>query len=523
MSHRGNALGFRRRSDRGLLLLAMVALIAAACTGGGGGEEGAKPQGATGQFGSISREEMLDARKSIPVNKDVPDFGSVQITVMGDAGHNMNPFGMWSPELKSAGLTINVVEVPFEEVYSRETAEFVGGTGAVDLVVFYPAFIGDFAGNNFIRPLDEYTDKYDPAVDDVITAFRELYLKWDGKLYALPYDGDVHMLLYRKDLLNNPTEQKAFQQQYGRKLQVPQTWDEYLEIGEFFTREPGEMLADKKLTRPFYGCAEYGARGFSWAWFMNRFAGAGGVYFDEQMNPQINTPEAVEALENMKEAVEVCSPPDVLNFGYDQLRDIFIKNQAFMVVQWTDVPKKAADPAESQVVGKVGYASVPGVELPDGTINHRAMMPVGRVLAVAADSDNPEEAYWVAYYLSRQTSLYDVSTPLTGLDPYRRSHINPDEYEMFGQTADAQKYLKAVEDALEIGFPEIYIPGAAKYNDALDRAVNAVISGESGAQGALDDAASEWNEITDDLERDRQVELWNSALETYRQLGLLKE
>ncbi len=519
-----DASGFGHRQSNGLLVLLMMALIAAACTGdGGGGAEGGKGEGTVGQFGSISRQEMLDVRKNVPVNKDVPDFGGVEITVMGDAGHNMNPFGMWSPEFKNAGLTIKMVEVPFEEVYSRETAEFVGGTGAVDLVVFYPAFIGDFAGNNFIQPLDEYADKYDPALDDVITAFRELYLKWEGQLYALPYDGDVHMLLYRKDLLNHPGEQKAFQQQYGRKLAAPQTWDEYLEVGEFFTREPGETLAGKELTRPFYGCAEYGARGFSWAWFMNRFAGAGGVYFDEQMTPQINTPEAVAALENMKEAVDICSPPDVLNFGYDQLRDIFIKGDAFMVVQWTDVPKKAADPAESDVVGNVGYGMVPGVELPDGTINHRAMMPVGRVLAVAADSENPEEAYWVAYYLSRQTSLSDVSTPLTGLDPYRKSHVAPGEYEMFEQSADARQYLEAVEDALEIGFPEIYIPGAAKYNDALDRAVNAVIAGESDAQSALDEAASDWNQITEELGKDRQVELWNSALDTYRQLGLLKQ
>jgi multiple sugar transport system substrate-binding protein len=523
MTRSGRALR-ASRGRKALLLVGAVALIAAACTGGGeGADGGGEARGTVGQFGSISRQQMLAVRKGVPVNKDVPDFGGVQITVMGDAGHNMNPFGFWSPEFRNAGLTIKMVEVPFEEVYSRETAEFVGGTGAIDLVVFYPAFIGDFAGNDFIRPLGEYVDRYDPGLGDVITAFRELYLKWEGKVYALPFDGDVHMLLYRKDLLNHPAEQKAFRQQYGRKLEAPQTWEEYLEVGEFFTRKAGETLAGKKLSRPFYGCAEYGARGFSWAWFMNRFAGAGGVYFDEQMNPQINTPEAVAALENMQEAVEVCSPPDVLNFGYDQLRDIFIKGQAFMVVQWTDVPKKAGDPSQSDVVGKVGYAMVPGVELPNGTVNHRAMMPVGRVLAVASDSDHPEEAYWVAYYLSRQTSLFDVSTAQTGLDPYRRSHVAAGEYEMFEQKSDAGRYLQAVEDALEIGFPEIYIPGAAKYNDALDRAVNAAISGESDAQGALDKAAAEWDEITDELERDRQVELWNSALDTYRQLGLLKQ
>ena len=61
------------------------------------------------------------------------------------------------------------------------------------------------------------------------------------------------------------------------------------------------------------------------------------------MKPQINSPNAVKALQNMVDSLKN-SPPDVLGYGYDELRDAFIKGSVAMVVQWTDVPKKGDDP-----------------------------------------------------------------------------------------------------------------------------------------------------------------------------------
>ena len=36
----------------------------------------------------------------------MPNFGGVDLTAMGDAGHNMNPFHFWAPEFKSAGVRL---------------------------------------------------------------------------------------------------------------------------------------------------------------------------------------------------------------------------------------------------------------------------------------------------------------------------------------------------------------------------------------------------------------------------------
>ncbi len=159
----------------------------------------------------------------------------------------------------------------------------------------------------------------------------------------------------------------------------------------------------------------------------------------------------------------------------------------------------------------------------EGKLNRRAMMPVGRVIAVAADSKNKEAAYWVAKYMSYDRGLEDVSTTKTGLDPYRKSHFeHPEAYTMFATKDVAESYLKGVQSNLEIGFPEIFIPGSAQYEDSLDLHVNKALAGQETAQQALDAVATEWDQITDKLGRDKQVEFWKAALATYKQLGLIK-
>jgi multiple sugar transport system substrate-binding protein len=455
-----------------------------------------------------------------------PKFNNVTLTVVGDAGHNLKPWEFWKDELVKAGITIKIIEVPFEGVYEKEKTEFIAGTGAFDIVTFYPAYIGDFAGNGYLEPLDSYVAKtpdsvWNPHLEDVLPAFRELYCKFGGKTYAMTIDGDAHMMIYRKDLFNNADEQAAFKAKYGKDLKPPETWDDWLQVGQFFTRKKGEKLAGQVLDHDFYGSAEFAKRGFSFAWFVDRWAANGQLYFDEKMKPQMNTPEAVKALQNMVDSLKN-APPDVRGYGYDELRDALLKGNVAMVVQWTDVPKKGFSPTDSVVAGKLGQGRVPGINI-GGTVVHRSMMPVGRVLAVSASSKNKEAAFWAAKHIAYDRSLEDVSTTLTGLDPNRLSHMeHPEAYTMFPTTADAQEYLNGVKAAIGDGYPEIFIPGAAQYEDSLDLHVNKALAGEETPQQALDAVAKEWDAITDKLGRDNQIKFWLQAIQSYKALGLVK-
>lgn len=453
---------------------------------------------------------------------DKKPFEGVKLVVFGDAGHNLRPFEWYKDEIKRlSGIEIaQVVGVPFTSVYEKLKTEFVAQTGAYDLVIFYPAYLGEFAGLGYLTPLDQFAAKNDPVLSDIPTGFRELNCKYGGKLYTLPYDGDVLNLYYRKDLFANPTERANFRKQFGYDLKVPETWDEFIAIAKFFHRDKGQLLAGQPLKEDFYGVAEMGARGFSYAWWLARFASLGGVYFDEDMNPRINTDKGVKALEMFKESIRL-SPPDVLAYGYEELKNAYLEGKVAMVIQWSDIQKKAQDPAQSKIVGKSGIAPVPGTKV-GNTLVRKAPMPVSRVLAVPKTSRNAEAAYWVARYLSVTVSVNDVSSPLTGLDPFRLSHFNnPKAFaKIIGSEEEAKEYLETVNYNLENGFPEINLPGAGNYADVLDLYVNRAASGQMSAKAALDAAAGEWREITKKLGAAKQKEIYLATLETWKKLGL---
>lgn len=456
---------------------------------------------------------------------ELPKFNNVTVTVIGDAGQNMESLNKYADDFTKAGITIKQVGATFTGLYDKLKTDFVAGSGDYDMVIFYPSYIGDFAGNGYLAPLDDFMKKtpasiWDPMLDEVEPPYREIYCKWGGKVYALPYDGDVLELYYRKDLFENPQEKEAFKQKYNRDLTPPADWKEWLQVAEFFTRKQGDTLAGQKLDHPFYGTGEYGARGFSYGWFLSRFASAGGIYFDENMNPMINTPAAVEGLQNMVDSLKFC-PPDVLSYGYEELKNAFLNGDIAMVVQWSDVGKKTADPQLSKVVGKVGFAAVPGTEV-NGKVQHRTPMPVGRVLAVPASSKNKEAAYWVAKFLSLDKSPITVAANWSGQDPYRVSHFTDPSHYKFSDETSRKAYLEATEENLKNGFPDLNIPGAAQYIDALDLAVNKALSGEADPKTALDAAADDWKGITERLGADNQKKFWKEALTSYRSAGLLQ-
>src|SRR5204863_9406004 len=121
-----------------------------------------------------------------------------------------------------------------------------------------------------------------------------------------------------------------------------------------------------------------------------------------------------------------------------------LKQPAFRVVQWDEVPTKGADPYHGQVAGKLGDALLPGT-LVNRKLITRSMMPVGRVLAITNNSKHPDAAYFMAKYISDDVSRFNVSTSLDGLDIYRYSQLKPQYFKVLKNTADVNSYLATVK------------------------------------------------------------------------------
>jgi len=449
---------------------------------------------------------------------DIPDDpdGAVDgqsLTLAMDAGHNTRPFDWFRDEIQEqTGVTLDEVQgFGFTELPEKLLTEFNSQSDAFDLAVFYPRYLGTMAANGHLTPMDEMAeiDGWDPGFDDVLAPFREMYTRWGGNTYAIPIDGDVHMLVYRSDLF----------EEHG--IKVPETWSEYVEAARYFTEETDDIP---------YGAAMLGARGNSYGWFLDRFGGAGGRYFDEEMNPQIDSEAGRRAFENLGEVLEYM-PDETASYGYAELRDAFLNEQVAMVIQWTDVPKKAA--ASDTVSDKWGGAPVPGFE----DVRASSAMPVGRVLSVPSYISNEKKlaAYRFAQvFAGPDFSQHMVSDPRCGEDPYRTSHFensevfaqqNPHSDDTEGSASfeteqQAQEYAESVQATLEQGYPEPYWPGAPQYINALDIEVSKFVSGQTTVDEAVQNVEEEWNAIVDDLGREEQRENYQAVIEAWKNAGI---
>ena len=170
-------------------------------------------------------------------------YAGTTLNITWEAGlQALDPLNFSGPKWEElTGIKINVVEVPIAELFTKTLAEHRAGTGAYDMLNVVPAWIPDLAEAGVLEPLDEYVDKYGyrEELQDIAPVYRDNQMTYQGTIYGLPDDGDVFLMYYRKDLFEDPQHQEAFKAQFGRDLAPPATWDEFAEVGRYFTEATG--------------------------------------------------------------------------------------------------------------------------------------------------------------------------------------------------------------------------------------------------------------------------------------------
>ncbi|MEP0322676.1 ABC transporter substrate-binding protein [Bauldia litoralis] len=408
------------------------------------------------------------------------------------------------------GISVQVNEIPFEELFTKQMLEHRAGSGAYDVMLVGPSWVADMARGGALEPLDAYIEEYGVAeeFDDIAPAFKD-WMTYDGKTYGLVIDGDVHLLYYRKDIFDDPENKEAFKAEYGYDLGPPETWKAFGEICQFIT--------DK------YAPETYGAglinTGYMHFFFSERLRTYGGKFFDpETMEATVNSQAGIDALTDMVNQLD-CQPPGVQTWGFGESLSALNSGEIAMTITWPPVARWAqginADEQalswvpESTVVDKIGYALPPG--------GHPELAS-GFLLAVSPDSKNKEAAYlYIQWLHSKQESLKNVMRPLGLRDPFRISHYESEEFRNLWPTAG--EYLDILKVGGEQGYADLAILETYKYWDSMARAVTAAIGGKDPKQ-ALDELAAEWDGLTEQIGVDRQKEAyanWASKPSAYRE------
>jgi multiple sugar transport system substrate-binding protein len=211
-------------------------------------------------------------------------------------------------------------------------------------------------------------------------------------------------------------------------------------------------------------------------------------------------------------------PPGVLLFESEEPKTMLIKGEVPMLYSWTSTGKRVGDAGESLIVGKAGFGVVPGAEI-DGKIIHRPALTPGRAMAVSIYSQKKEATMKVLEFISQpDQSLKIVMDPKTIMDPWRNSHFKAPAFRKAFPGAD--EYLDAILKTFPLVVPDPIIPAANEYQRKLSYEITEALAGRKTAKAALDDAAAEWEKITDRRGRDKQKALWGEKLGEMKQVGI---
>src|SRR5215831_6214282 len=211
-------------------------------------------------------------------------------------------------------VKMKFVEVHYAESTAKIMAESVAKTGAYDIFNQFPAVVPDAAGAGVILPLDEYAAKGQPDFAGM-EAPLQAQQSYHGKLYFLLLSGDQLMLVLRKDLLELPGVKEEFQTRYGREPGCPDTLAQWEQLAEFFHTKKGQTRWGKTFDQELYGALGYRSMNFSHRHFPAYF---GGLLFDKDMQPRINTTQGIRAIKTFTSIVKYM-PPDIQYWGTPQI------------------------------------------------------------------------------------------------------------------------------------------------------------------------------------------------------------
>lgn len=425
-------------------------------------------------------------------------FSGQTISIVWEAGlQALDPLNFSGPKWKElTGIDVKVVEVSTAEMFTKIMQDFKSGAGAYDALNVIPAWMPDLANAGALEQLDSYVDKYGyrDELQKIAPTYRDNQMMVDGKIFGFPDDGDVFVMYFRKDIFEDQAVKDAFKAKAGMDLAVPKTWAEFDKTGPVLT----EILKEKNM----YGAGFFRQPPYTMFMFQERFRNEGGKFFDDNMKATINSDIGVKVFTDYL-AENKWMPPGVEQWGFVENLAAFLQGQTAMTISWPPYGRWAAGYGTDQevlswvpkstIAGKVGYAMPPG---------GHPELAAGFCLSIASGSKNKEAAYLFIQWLnSEAVSMERVQLPYALRDPFRDSHFTSPEY--LAKWPDAKDYLAALQAGANNGLLDLSLLQTDKYEEVLRQSISRLWGGED-PKAILDDAAAQWDAITDKIGADKQ-------------------
>jgi multiple sugar transport system substrate-binding protein len=387
------------------------------------------------------------------------------------------------------GAEVTIDMYPYPGLIDKIVVETSSNSPTYQLFWVDSPWIGQLGEANALLDLTPLAmrDFDEIKLDDIV----EIQLQenaWQGKLYAMPASGMTWMVQYRKDLFDNATEKKNFKNKYGYNLAAPKTWNQYRDIAEFFTRKPGEKLAGKVLSQPFYGTAQAYSR-VQGAITHDYFAimrGFGGDFWSQETGFSIMNQEPhIKSAEFMKSLMPF-NPPDALALMWDLRTGYFERGETAISGYWSVRSVRLENPEEAKVysIGDTGYAPAPNYQ---GTKNATYTGSLSFAINSRANRKEKEAAWEFIKWGTGEKITRRLAN--AGISQFRKSILGD---------AKLQKKFPYYKTLLEQQKPggatrRIFHPFYADVEEVFGVELNKFMMGDQTAKEALDKATQAIN------------------------------
>ena len=369
------------------------------------------------------------------------------------------------------GVQIDINATPYPGLLQNARNAATAPESEFDIIEIDEVWSSQFYSGGLVTPLREIDPDFtfDPEMIEY-----ENVARWDpdanastedGELYAVPLLGNIQLLFYREDLLEEAG------------LEVPQTWEELATVAEelhdpprvygFATRTSGRIDFDfQSVLRSFGG-------------EIVRFDP------DEQVwHVEIDSEASIEALEAWHALASNASPPNYANLGQADMISLMQSGQLAMMINVAAAAGNLVDPNASVVTEDVAAAPLPG-RTADDAVTTSGVLVFG-VPANLPDARQARAAEFLEWLISEeaQTLFGRQGGVPTRTDVYDALAQDP-EFWWAGAVSESAPNIRG----------QIRLEPTAQIYEALNQQLGEMLLGDVSEREALEQAAEEIRQI----------------------------
>jgi multiple sugar transport system substrate-binding protein len=356
--------------------------------------------------------------ESAPRSEQDPSSGAAaaETSLQDQADHDSTVltiwWAQWDPAVglqelgndfeKKTGIKVNVRQIPWGKYQEQVFLEFGNKKTSFDIVVGDSQWLGKGATEGLYVDLTDWL----PTVTDIdkIQPQARKYLceypAGSGRFFAAPCETDACGFAYRKDWFESEEERKAFKARYNRDLGVPDTWDEFVEVAEFFTRPDEQRYGCVLLTGRSYDALVMGFQQVMWS-----FGGSWGDPDTHEVEGHVNSSASADALNFFKSLLQY-TPQGGGNIDYDRILESYkdTKSAAMLMTYFAFFPAIEG----SDIGANTGYFVMPSKD------GKRCVSLGGQGFSISAKTSTQRQTVakkFIAWFLERETQEQWITKP----------------------------------------------------------------------------------------------------------------